>query len=164
MELYDYNETLYECQSHPDLLKAFQAAAVAGNSANAGPSVKKPFNAAMVGENIPRAKGLDERARKKAAAKALLVRKTGGGTTQAPIPQDGAPSPHPNEANDGGKKDAKNQTSNGVVVSKGDEPKPAQQEQAPVGLGSGLGALDAKKLKTKSKGKATANNTVEPSN
>lgn len=117
----------------------------------------------MVGENVPRAKSLDERARKKAAAKALLVRRPGGGgPTQAPTPHDnhsGPPLPHPDEANDVGK----NQMSNGMVGSKADEPKPTQQEQAPVGLGSGLGALDAKKLKTKSKGKATTD-TAEPSN
>ncbi|XP_042008501.1 clustered mitochondria protein-like [Salvia splendens] len=152
-------------KAHPDLLQAFQAAAVAGSSSNANVAGKKAFNGVGVGESFPRARGLDERAKKKAAAKALLVRRHGSpaqaspsGPPPPPPPSDGAV----NEAANGGKKET-NQTSNGVLSSEGHDTKSGQQDQGPVGLGTGLAALDAKKLKTKSKAKA-ASAAAESSN
>ncbi|XP_047980101.1 clustered mitochondria protein-like isoform X1 [Salvia hispanica] len=137
-------------KAHPDLLQAFQAAAVAGSSSNTSVVGKKSLNGA---------RGLDERAKKKAAAKALLVSRHGS-PAQASLPisniiNPGAPPPPEvavNEATNGGKKES-DESSNGVL---GHEAKPGQQDQAPVGLGTGLAALDAKKRKSKSKGKAKA--------
>ena len=132
------------------MLQAFQAAAVAGSSSNTSVVGKKSLNGA---------RGLDERAKKKAAAKALLVSRHGS-PAQASLPisniiNPGAPPPPEvavNEATNGGKKES-DESSNGVL---GHEAKPGQQDQAPVGLGTGLAALDAKKRKSKSKGKAKA--------
>ncbi|XP_042047208.1 clustered mitochondria protein-like [Salvia splendens] len=153
-------------KAHPDLLQAFQAAAVAGSSSNGNVAGKKAFNGVGVGESFPRARGLDERAKKKAAAKALLVRRHGSPAQASPS---GPPPPPPppsdgavNEAANGGKKET-NQSSNGVLSSEGHDTKSGQQDQAPVGLGTGLAALDAKKLKTKSKAKA-ASAAAESSN
>uniref|UniRef100_A0A2N9JBF1 CLU central domain-containing protein n=1 Tax=Fagus sylvatica TaxID=28930 RepID=A0A2N9JBF1_FAGSY len=71
-------------QAHPDLIHAFQAAAAAGGSGSSGTSVNKSLNAAVIGENLPRGRGVDERAaraaaevRKKAAARGLLIRPHG---------------------------------------------------------------------------------------
>lgn len=161
---------MYEFQAHPDLLQAFQNAAVAGSSGNAGPSGNKSFNGAVVGENFPRSRGFDERAakaaaevRKKAAAKGLLVRRAG--------PAQASPSPSQllniinsgavNEATtEGGKEEPSNQIPNGVQVPDGEESKLG--EQTPVGLGSGLAAVNAKKSKTKPK--TTKASTAESSN
>lgn len=157
-------------KAHPDLLQAFQNAAVAGSSGNAGLSGNKSFNGAVVGENFPRSRGFDERAakaaaevRKKAAAKGLLVRRAG--------PAQASPSPSQllniinsgavNEATtEGGKEEPSNQVPNGVQVPDGEESKLG--EQAPVGLGSGLAAVSAKKSKTKPK--TTKASTAESSN
>ncbi|KAL9142343.1 hypothetical protein ABFS82_14G163600 [Erythranthe guttata] len=136
-------------KAHPDLIQAFQAAAAkAGGS---GGSANQSSNGG--GETLPRGRGFDERAakaaaeiRKKAAAKGLLTRPQVG-PTQAlqPLTQllnivnSGSTPAAVNEAVDEGKREYSGDISNGV---KGPE------EQAPVGLGSGLAA---KKTKTKSK-------------
>ena len=67
-------------QAHPDLIQAFQAAATAGGSGSSGTSVNKSLNVAIIGDNPPRGRGVDERAaraaaevRKKAAARGLLI-------------------------------------------------------------------------------------------
>lgn len=125
-------------------MQAFQAAAVNNGSGNSG-------NSAFIG------RGVDERAakaaaevRKKAAARGLLLRPQSGAM------QDSQPLAqllniiNSSEAN-GGKKEPDVQASNGA---KGPEEKSGEQNQAPVGLGSGLASLDAKKLKPKSKGVA----------
>ncbi|KAJ4971494.1 hypothetical protein NE237_004593 [Protea cynaroides] len=152
-----------------DILKAFQSAATAG-SGNAGASVNKSLSAAMVGETIPRGRGVDERAaraaaevRKKAAAKGLLVRPHGVSAQALPpltqpltqllhminsgltteVPSNGhskEPKPEANGPKEIGQGGA---VENGFVA--------VQQDQAPVGLGTGLAALDSKRQKTKSK-------------
>ena len=70
-------------QAHPDLLQAVQAAAAGATNGGAG-LVNKSINAAVLGEAIPRSRGVDQRAaraaaevRKKAAARGLLVRPHG---------------------------------------------------------------------------------------
>ncbi|KAL1547485.1 clustered mitochondria protein-like [Salvia divinorum] len=149
-------------KAHPDLLQAFQAAAVAGSSSNANVAGKKAFNGVGVGEGFPRVRGLDERAKKKAAAKALLVSRHGSPGQASPSGPPPPPGGAVNEAANRGKEET-NQTLNGVFSSEGHDSKSGQQDQAPVGLGTGLAALDAKKLKTKSKAKA-ASAVVESSN
>ncbi|KZV47233.1 clustered mitochondria protein [Dorcoceras hygrometricum] len=148
-------------KAHPDLIQAFQAAA-GGN----GGAANKSLNSAIIGESLPRGRGVDERAaraaaevRKKAAARGLLTRPHGvpvqalppltqflniinSGTTNDAVD---------NNAPDGEKKET-NSNINGTPDSKENLLKPGQQEQTPpVGLGSGLAALDAKKQKSKAK-------------
>ncbi|KAK4415429.1 Clustered mitochondria protein [Sesamum alatum] len=149
-------------KAHPDLIQAFQAAAVAGGS---GAPANKSFNSPVLGETLPRGRGVDERAaraaaevRKKAAAKGLLTRSHGVPVQALPpftqllnIINSGATPDAGNETNNEGKKESNNQTSNGVQEPEVDHSKPGQQAQAPVGLGSGLATLDSKKQKTKAK-------------
>uniref|UniRef100_A0A2N9JBE0 Uncharacterized protein n=1 Tax=Fagus sylvatica TaxID=28930 RepID=A0A2N9JBE0_FAGSY len=130
-------------KAHPDLIHAFQAAAAAGGSGSSGTSVNKSLNAAVIGENLPRGRGVDERAaraaaevRKKAAAMGPLDTSTWrskGGET------------------DGVKTEANGHPSDGPVDSKDDQLTSGQEDQAPVGLGTGLASLDAKKQKAKAK-------------
>ncbi|KAL7158174.1 hypothetical protein ABFS83_02G124500 [Erythranthe nasuta] len=166
-------------KAHPDLIQAFQAAAVAGGTSGGSSSSanNKSLNSAVIGETLPPrgGRGVDERAakaaaevRKKAAARGLLIRPHGvpvqamppltqllniinsGMTPEAAVSNN-------NEATDGVKKEGNGHTSsNGVQDSEVDKSKQGQQEQAaaPVGLGSGLASLESKKQKTK--GKATS--------
>ncbi|KAL0339095.1 UNVERIFIED_CONTAM: Clustered mitochondria protein [Sesamum angustifolium] len=120
-------------------------------------SLVKPF---------PEEGGVDERAaraaaevRKKAAARGLLTRSHGVPVQALPpftqllnIINSGVTPDAANETNNEGKKESDEQTSNGVQEPEVDQSKPGQQAQAPMGLGSGLAALDSKKLKTKAKG------------
>ncbi|KAK4397059.1 Clustered mitochondria protein [Sesamum angolense] len=149
-------------KAHPDLIQAFQAAAVAGGS---GSSANKSFNSPVIGEALPRGRGVDERAaraaaevRKKAAARGLLTRSHGVPVQALPpftqllnIINSGVTPDAANETNNEGKKESDEQTLNGVQEPEVDQSKPGQQAQAPMGLGSGLAALDSKKLKTKAK-------------
>lgn len=155
-----------------DILKAFQAAA--GGSGNAGASsANKSLNAAIIGESLPRGRGVDERAaraaaemRKKAAARGLLVRQNGvpvqalppltqllniinsGATASEAQPNAQANEPE-GEANNGS-------TLNGTSVGTKDANGSVENrdDQGPVGLGTSLASLDSKKQK--SKPKATA--------
>ncbi|PIN12699.1 hypothetical protein CDL12_14684 [Handroanthus impetiginosus] len=139
-------------KAHPDLIQAFQAAGSSGTSAN---------KSAFSGEALPRGRGVDERAaraaaevRKKAAARGLLLRPHGVPVQALPpltqllniINSETTPDAGNKETTDGAKKEANSDTSNGVV-----DPKVDQQNQAPVGLGSGLASLDSKKPKMKAK-------------
>ncbi|XP_073277929.1 clustered mitochondria protein isoform X2 [Primulina huaijiensis] len=149
-------------KAHPDLIHAFQAAA-GGN----GAAANKSFNSAIIGEALPRGRGVDERAaraaaeaRKKAAARGLLTRPHGVPVQALPplnqflniINSGTTPDAVDNNAPDGEKKDANSNVINGKPDSKENLLKPGQQDQAPpVGLGSGLAALDAKKQKSKAK-------------
>ncbi|XP_073038847.1 clustered mitochondria protein-like isoform X2 [Primulina eburnea] len=149
-------------KAHPDLIHAFQAAA-GGN----GAAANKSFNSAIIGEALPRGRGVDERAaraaaeaRKKAAARGLLTRPHGVPVQALPplnqflniINSGTTPDAVGNNAPDGEKKDANSNVINGKPDSKENLLKPGQQDQAPpVGLGSGLAALDAKKQKSKAK-------------
>ncbi|KAA8515704.1 hypothetical protein F0562_018685 [Nyssa sinensis] len=153
-------------KAHPDLIQAFQAAAVAGGSGSSGTSVNKSLNAAIMGEALPRGRGVDERAaraaaevRKKAAARGLLIRPHGVPVQSLPpltqllnvINSGMIPDSVNNEEIDGAKNEANGHPSNGPGDAQEDQSQPGQQEQAPVGLGLGLAALDAKKQKTKPK-------------
>ncbi|KAG8363575.1 hypothetical protein BUALT_Bualt19G0036700 [Buddleja alternifolia] len=151
-------------KAHPDLIQAFQAAAKAGGSGSSASSANKSLNSGIIGETLPRGRGVDERAakaaaevRKKAAAKGLLIRPHGVPVQALPpltqlldIINSGTAPDVANEATDGGKIESNGQASNGVhCPESGDVSKPGQEDQGPVGLGSGLAALDAKKQKTK---------------
>lgn len=156
-------------KAHPDLIHAFQAAAAAGGSGSSGTSVNnKSLNAAIVGEVLPRGRGVDERAaraaaevRKKAAARGLLIRPHGVPVQAMPpltqllniINSGMTPDATTNNTETGeAKQEANGHSSSGPGdVLEDDQSKQAQQDQAPVGLGTGLATLDAKKQKTKPK-------------
>nr|POE85715.1 isoform 2 of clustered mitochondria protein [Quercus suber] len=156
-------------KAHPDLIQAFQAAATAGGSGSSGTSVNKSLNAAIFGDNPPRGRGVDERAaraaaevRKKAAARGLLIRPHGVPVQAMPpltqllniINSGMTPDAAEGGETDGVKKEANGHPSNGPVDSKNDELTSGQEDQAPVGLGTGLASLDAKKQKAKAKAAA----------
>ena len=147
-------------------MHAFQAAAIAGGAGSSAAVTNKSLNAAMIGESLPRGKGISERAaraaaeaRKKAAARGLLAHPQGvPAKTLAPLSQflnliNSGRSPDAavenGEAN-AAKKEANGHPSAGPVDAKKDQTAPGQ-EQAPVGLGKGLASLDAKKQKSKPK-------------
>lgn len=156
-------------QAHPDLIHAFQAAAVAGGSGNSSASVNKSLNAAIIGETLPRGRGVDERAaraaaevRKKAAARGLLIRPHGVPVQALPpitqllnIINSGA---NPEAAADNKEtdepKDANGHSSNGSADAVNDQSSAEQEGQAPAGLGKGLASLDSKKQRSKSKAAA----------
>lgn len=153
-------------QAHPDLIHAFQAAAAAGGSGTS--SINKSINAAIMGETIPRGRGVDERAaraaaeaRRKAAARGLLIRPHGVPVQALPpltqlldiINSGMTPDAVNNEEANGVKKEASVQPSSGPVDYEKDQTL-GQEGQAPVGLGKGLASLDARKQKTKTKAAA----------
>ncbi|XP_059649085.1 clustered mitochondria protein isoform X2 [Cornus florida] len=151
-------------KAHPDLIHAFQAAASAGGSGSSGASANKSINSALIGEALPRGRGVDERAaraaaevRKKAAARGLLIRPHGV-PVQALTPLNQIlnimnsgmmPDAVNNEESDGASKEANNDPSNGPRDAQEDQSKTGEEDQAPIGLGTGLAALDPKKQKTK---------------
>ncbi|OVA10333.1 Protein of unknown function DUF727 [Macleaya cordata] len=149
-------------KAHPDLIQAFQAAA-AGGSGNSSAPTNKSLSAAIMGETLPRGRGVDERAaraaaevRKKAAARGLLVRPHGVPVQALPpltqllniINSGTTPETEAEEP--------KKETTDGEVSTTNDQEvkengsSVGQEAQAPVGLGSGL-ALDPKKQKAKTK-------------
>nr|KYP49168.1 Protein KIAA0664 isogeny family [Cajanus cajan] len=151
-------------KAHPDLVHAFQAAAVAGGSGSSGATANKSLNAAIMGEALPRGRGIDERAaraaaevRKKAAARGLLVRPHGVPVQAFPpltqllniINSGATPDGVDNGSADGAKEANGISSSDPTVVKK--NPSIPVQEQGPVGLGKGLSSLDAKKQKSKTK-------------
>ncbi|KAI9388467.1 hypothetical protein POPTR_009G065300v4 [Populus trichocarpa] len=154
-------------KANPDLLHAFQAAAVAGGSGSGSTSgsMNKSLNAAIVGETLPRGRGVDERAaraaaevRKKAAARGLLTRPHGVPVQALPpltqllniINSGATPDTVNNEEAAGGVEETNGQSSNDPVDTQKDQTS-GGQDQAPVGLGKGLASLDAKKQKAKAK-------------
>lgn len=150
-------------QAHPSLLHAFQAAA--GGAGVGG--INQSLSSAVLGDGLPRGRGVDERAaraaaevRKKAAARGLLVRPSGvPAATLPPLTQllnvinsgaapDAAKSNETNEE----KKEANGNSSDGPGGdAQADHSKTPGQDQTPVGLGTGLVGLDAKKQKSKGK-------------
>ncbi|KAF4386076.1 hypothetical protein F8388_016328, partial [Cannabis sativa] len=152
-------------KAHPDLIQAFQAAAGAGGTGSSSGSVNKSLNAAMIGETIPRGRGVDERAaraaaevRKKAAARGLLIRPHGVPVQALPpltqllnIINSGATPDAVNNGETNGVNDTNSHPSNGSVEVKIDQPSSEEAGQPPVGLGKGLGSLDTKKQKSKPK-------------
>ncbi|KAF8396095.1 hypothetical protein HHK36_017707 [Tetracentron sinense] len=152
-------------KAHPDLIHAFQAAA-AGGTGNAGASVNKSLSAAIIGETLPRGRGVDERAaraaaevRKKAAARGLLVRPHGVPVQAMPpltqllniINSGMTPDAPDNGQEEEPKKEANGHVSNALGDAKEEKSVVDQQHQAPVGLGTGLATLDPKKQKMKPK-------------
>ncbi|KAF5752678.1 hypothetical protein HS088_TW01G00594 [Tripterygium wilfordii] len=148
-------------KAHPDLIHAFQAAA--GGSASSSASVNKSRNAAIIGDNLPRAKGVDERAaravaevRKKAAARGLLIRPHGVPVQALPpltqllniINSGMVPDAVEKEETNVLQKEGTNE-SNGSADTKNDQSTTGQQDQSPVGLGKGLASLEPKKQKAK---------------
>ncbi|XP_061337567.1 clustered mitochondria protein-like [Gastrolobium bilobum] len=149
-------------KARPDLIHAFQAAAAAGGSGSSGASANKSLNAAIIGETLPRGRGIDERAaraaadvRKKAAARGLLVHPHGVPVqTLSPLTQllniiNSGVTP---DAAGNGDADAVEKEDNGLPSNDPSDTKEEQsmpvQEHAPVGLGKGLASLDAKKQKS----------------
>ncbi|KAL6974080.1 hypothetical protein U1Q18_028262 [Sarracenia purpurea var. burkii] len=147
-------------KAHPDLIHAFQAAAAAGGSgSSSGASLNKSHNSAITGEAFSRGRGVDERAaraaaevRKKAAARGLLIRPHGV-PVQAlpPLTQllniiNSGMTPDAAAVNNTETGESKKEA-NGYPSSGASD----VQDQAPVGLGTGLAALDTKKQKTKPK-------------
>ncbi|XP_062093707.1 clustered mitochondria protein [Humulus lupulus] len=152
-------------KAHPDLIQAFQAAAGSGGTGSSSGSVNKSLNAAMIGETIPRGRGVDERAaraaaevRKKAAARGLLIRPHGVPVQALPpltqllnIINSGATPDAVNNRETNGLNDTNSNPSNGSAEGKIDQASSGEEGQAPVGLGKGLGSLDTKKQKSKPK-------------
>ncbi|KAL9404830.1 hypothetical protein Peur_001802 [Populus x canadensis] len=153
-------------KANPDLLHAFQAAAAAGGSGSgsSSSSINKSLNAAIVGEALPRGRGVDERAaraaaeaRKKAAARGLLIRSHGVPVQALPpftqllnvINSGATPDSINNEEAGGVNNGANGQSSNDPVDKQKDQT--SGKDQAPIGLGKGLKSLDAKKEKAKAK-------------
>ncbi|KAK1413342.1 hypothetical protein QVD17_35114 [Tagetes erecta] len=136
-------------KAHPDLIQAFQAASGSGASGSGG-------NSAVGGENFARGgRGLDERsaravaeARKKAAARGLLIRPHG-------VPVQAMPplTQLLNIINSGMTPETATSEEANVAQNPEQPTKAEQQGQAPVGLGAGLGALDPKKQNQKQKQK-----------
>ncbi|CAI9103152.1 OLC1v1001598C1 [Oldenlandia corymbosa var. corymbosa] len=146
-------------KAHPDLIHAFQAAAVAGGSGNSSATMNKSLNAAIMAEALPR-RGGDERAaraaaeaRKKAAARGLTIRPHGVPVQAIPpltqqlfnIIHSGMNSETANNENNGGNKEVNGHPPSVAGDAPIHESKPVQQDPAPVGLGTSL--------KQKSKGK-----------
>ncbi|PSS24481.1 Clustered mitochondria protein [Actinidia chinensis var. chinensis] len=164
-----FQKAIDSLKAHPDLnhlIQAIQAADAAGGSGNSGASANKTRNSAIIGEALPRGRGVDERAaraaaeaRKKAAARGLLIRPHGVPVQALPpltqflniINSGMTPDASNNTETDGIKKEANGHVSNGRGETQEDQSKQGQQDQAPVGLGTGLAALDSKKQKTKPK-------------
>lgn len=147
-------------KSHPDLLKAFQAAAASSSGAS-------PLG---LGDSLPRGRGFDERAaraaaevRKKAQAKGLLVRPQGVPVQATPhleqllniINAGASPDASADLQADESRKGATDGDApfeNGSSVASENESRtPDVKDQAPVGLGMGLSSLDSKKQKQKPK-------------
>ncbi|XP_024982819.1 clustered mitochondria protein isoform X1 [Cynara cardunculus var. scolymus] len=131
-------------KAHPDLIQAFQAASGGASGSNS--------NNTVAGETFPRGRGVDERAaravaeaRKKAAARGLLIRPHG-------VPVQALPplTQLLNIINSGmtPENSVGDDTNGATDAQTPEEPaKPERQGQTPVGLGAGLGALDPKKQK-----------------
>uniref|UniRef100_A0A1D1Z9L5 Clustered mitochondria protein homolog n=1 Tax=Anthurium amnicola TaxID=1678845 RepID=A0A1D1Z9L5_9ARAE len=153
-------------KAHPDLLQVVQAAAAGSANASAS-SINKSISAAMVGEAIPRGRGVDERAaraaaevRKKAAARGFLVRPHGVPVQAMPplsqllnIINNGVNADVPASSQD---TEPNKEHSNGLAHENGvavnDENISAgEHEDQPVGLGVGLASLHSKKQKFKPK-------------
>ncbi|KAF5445836.1 hypothetical protein F2P56_031520 [Juglans regia] len=153
-------------KAHPDLIHAFQAAAASGGSGSSGTSGNKSLNAAIIGETLPRGRGVDERAaraaaevRKKAQARGLLIRPHGVPVQALPpltqllniINSGMTPDAVETVETEGVKKEANGHPSNGPADSKNDQLTSGQEDQAPAGLVAGLPSSDAKKQKAKAK-------------
>lgn len=151
------------------MIHAFQATAAAGGSGSSSSSVNMPLDAAMMVESLPRGRGFDERAaraaaevRKKAAARGLLIRPHGVPVQALPpltqlvniINSEVTPGATNREEAGEKKREANGHPIDGPVDAKKEQPTTTQGAEAPVGLGTGLTSLDAKKHKIKQKAAA----------
>ncbi|KHN49026.1 Protein KIAA0664-like protein [Glycine soja] len=173
-------------KAHPDLMHAFQAAAIAGGSGSSGASANKSLNAAVMGEALSRGRGIDERAaraaaevRRKAAARGLMIRPHGVPVQALQLPNVPVQSLPPltqllniinsgvtpdavdNGNADGAKKEANDiPPSDSIDAKKGQTMPVQEQEHAPVGshspVGLGKGLSSLDAKKQKSKPKAGA--------
>lgn len=147
-------------QAHPDLIQAFQAA-TAGGSGNLNASNNKSLNAVIMGETVPRGRGGDERAaraaaeaRKKAAARGLLVRPHGVPVQALPPLTQLLNIINSGMTPEGEAEESKKEPTNGDATTNGREVKEngsslVQEPQAPVGLSGST--VDPKKQKVKTK-------------
>lgn len=155
-------------QVNPNLMHAFQAAA-AGGTRSSNASANKSLDAAMIGETLPRGRGVDERAmrataevRKKAAARGLLVRPQGIPVQSLPpleqllniINSGKTTNTEDNGVANGANKEANCLPSHDSTGANNEHSSTLSEEQTPVGLGKGLTSLDAKKEKSKPKADA----------
>ncbi|PIA53471.1 hypothetical protein AQUCO_00900217v1 [Aquilegia coerulea] len=144
-------------KAHPELVQAMQAVSGGGGSGNAGASANQSMGSTMLGENLQRGRGVDERgararagATKKAAAKGIVAR-------QQVIPPhllDVLNSGTSPEAQSNAQSVAPKKDTNSVANEQGDGKENGSvmdQDKAPAGLGAGLGALNPKKQKVKPK-------------
>ncbi|XP_031373077.1 clustered mitochondria protein [Punica granatum] len=147
-------------KAHPDLL--LQAAAAAGGSGS---------SSASINPTLARGRGVDERAaraaaeaRKKAAARGIMIRQNGVPVHLQPLTQllniiNSSATPEAAASNNNEESDATKTEINGhtacATTNSGEDKKEeqvtSQQGQPPVGLGRGLASLDSKKQKTLSK-------------
>ncbi|XP_042414071.1 clustered mitochondria protein-like [Zingiber officinale] len=162
-------------KANPELVQAFQAAAKSGNSSNL---VNKSLNAAVIGEALPRGRGVDERAaravaeaRKRAAARGILVRPSAApmqplpslsqlvniinSSTATDTPATVQPQSNEAEASHAQPNEPK-EAANGVPIHDSSTRSPnsngsVSKDQAPVGLGTSLASQESKKQKHKSK-------------
>ncbi|WOL12357.1 clustered mitochondria protein-like [Canna indica] len=151
-------KTIDFLKANPELVQAFQAAVRSGNASSA-------INQAVVGEALPRGKGIDKRAaraaaeaRKKAAARGVLLRQNmPPAQPLAPLSQllniinsSGAPeAPSNSPAGDPKKEESNGPSDTPVVASESNVS--AHKVQAPVGLGTSLASLESKKQNPNSK-------------
>lgn len=145
-------------KAHPDLIHAFQAASVPGGSGS---------TSTIAGDGFARGRGVDERAaraaaeaRKKAAARGLLIRPHGVPVQALPpltqllnIINSGMTPENNNVETDGELKNESNgHPSNGTVtVDCQEEESKVGKQETPAGLGTGLTSLDPKKQKQSAK-------------
>lgn len=149
-------------QANPELVQAFQTAA---RSWNASLTVNKSRSTSVVGEALPRGRGVDERAaqavaeaRKKAAARGILVRQNAAPVQPLPplsqllnIINSSSTPDAPTSGRAQEPKDASNGWVSDGSVGATDASGSGHKDQAPVGLGTSLASLDSKKQKLKSK-------------
>ncbi|KAH7444315.1 hypothetical protein KP509_02G073000 [Ceratopteris richardii] len=168
-------------KARPDLLQAFQAAAAGGGSSRGAlnKAAAAAAAAALIGEreNLPRSRGLDERGarakadvRKRAAAKGVNIRSQGVPVQALPEllnlssnaqrkkrveePSSSASSANKEKAEQNEHDKNVSQKDGTWTESPANPKKDAQSStigQTPLGLGTGLGALETKKAKQKEK-------------
>ncbi|CAL9148830.1 unnamed protein product [Musa hybrid cultivar] len=149
-------------KANPELVQAFQTAA---RSWNASLTVNKSRSTSVVGEALPRGRRVDERAaqavaeaRKKAAARGILVRQNAAPVQPLPplsqllnIINSSSTPDAPNSGQAQEPKDASNGWVSDGSVGATDASGSGHKDEAPVGLGTSLASLDSKKQKLKSK-------------
>lgn len=141
-----FAEHIFDLQGNPELLQAFQVAAAAraaGGSSN---------TSAVVGDNLPRGRGVNERsaravaeARKKAAARGVFLRNHGLPQTSASFAQilnainsGVVPAAVPNVESSEAKQEVVDERPPESSETKDGSGSGSDKDKAPVGLGTGL--------------------------